>query len=59
MKGKDLVKWLKREGWELKRINGSHHIMAKGNKILSIPCHNEDLKPGLYNDLLKQAELKK
>lgn len=58
MKGKDLVKLLKSHGWELKRINGSHHIMAKGSKVLSVPCHNEDLGVGIYNKFLKKAGLK-
>ncbi|MDR1093441.1 MAG: type II toxin-antitoxin system HicA family toxin [Clostridiales bacterium] len=55
MKGKDLVKLLKKEGWELDRINGSHHIMVKGDKTLSVPCHNTDMKLGTCNALLKQA----
>ena len=58
MKGKDLVALFKKNGWELDRVNGSHHIMVKGNKTLSVPCHNKDLGKGLYNALLKQAELK-
>ena len=58
MKGKDLVKLLKKNGWELDRIKGSHHIMVKGSSTVSIPCHNEDLGKGLYNSLLKQAGLK-
>ena len=59
MKGKDFVKFLKQNGWELDRINGSHHIMVKDNKTLSVPCHNKDLGVGLFNALMKQAGLKK
>jgi len=58
MKGKDLVKLLKSEGWELNRINGSHHIMVKNGKILSVPCHNKELGLGLRDSLLKKAGLK-
>ena len=33
MKDKDLLKLLKQNGWEVKRISGSHHIMEKDGKI--------------------------
>jgi predicted RNA binding protein YcfA (HicA-like mRNA interferase family) len=29
MTGKEFIKLLKKEGWKLDRINGSHHIMIK------------------------------
>jgi predicted RNA binding protein YcfA (HicA-like mRNA interferase family) len=59
MSGKDFVKLLKKNGWTLDRINGSHHIMRKGGVSLSVPVHgNEDLKPGLFNSLMKEAGLK-
>jgi predicted RNA binding protein YcfA (HicA-like mRNA interferase family) len=59
MSGKDFVKFLKKHGWVVDRINGSHHIMRKGNISLSVPVHgNEDLKPGIYNSLMKEADLK-
>lgn len=58
MKGKELVKLLRENGWELNRINGSHHIMIKDGKSLSVPVHNTDMKPGTLNKLLKDAGLK-
>lgn len=58
MRGKELVKLLRENGWELNRINGSHHIMIKDGKSLSIPVHNTDMKPGTLNKLLKDAGLK-
>ncbi len=58
MKGKELVKLLRENGWELNRINGSHHIMIKDGKSLSVPVHNTDMKPGTLNKLLKDARLK-
>ena len=57
--GKQLVKRLLDEGWTLDRISGSHYIMVKGEKTISVPVHdNKDLPPGLLNKLLKQAGLK-
>jgi len=60
MSGKDFVKKLMKDGWELDRVKGSHHIMRKNGVCLSVPVHgNEDLKPGILNDLNKRAGCKK
>ncbi|OHD62808.1 MAG: addiction module toxin, HicA family [Spirochaetes bacterium RBG_13_51_14] len=59
MDGKELIKLLKRHGWTLDRISGSHHIMIKDNKTLSVPVHgSKDLPKGLLNALLKDGGLK-
>ncbi|GHV44324.1 hypothetical protein AGMMS49546_28110 [Spirochaetia bacterium] len=59
MSGKDFVKQLKKDGWILDRIKGSHHIMRKGSTSIAVPVHgNEDLKAGIFNSLLKQAGYK-
>lgn len=58
--GKHLCKVLERNGWELKRIRGAHHIYAQpGNPtILTVPVHgNQDLKAGTLHKLLKDAGL--
>ena len=60
LSGKDLAKLLEKNGWELLRIHGSHHIYGKPNSIvrLSVPIHgNKPLKTGLLRRLLKLAEL--
>ena len=60
MSGKDFVKKLLKDGWELDRVKGSHHIMRKNGAYLSVPVHrNEDLKPGILNFLNKKAGYKK
>jgi len=53
MKGKELMKLLRENGWELNQINGSCHIMIKDGKSLSIPVHNMDMKSGTLNKLLR------
>ena len=59
MSGKDFVKKLMKDGWTLDRVKGSHHIMRKNSICLSVPVHkNEDLKPGILNDLNKKAGYK-
>ncbi|WP_328596358.1 type II toxin-antitoxin system HicA family toxin [Anaerovibrio slackiae] len=57
---KDLIRILKDDGWVIDRIKGSHHIMKHPTKPGRpvIPLHNEELKPGTYNNILKQAGLK-
>lgn len=57
MKGKDLVKLLKQNGWEVDRIHGSHYVMKKGTQTEVIPVHNKDLPIGLLNAIKKRAGL--
>lgn len=59
MAGKDLVKRLKEQGWTLDRINGSHHIMIKGDREVSVPVHaGRDIPTGTLHRLLKLTGLK-
>jgi predicted RNA binding protein YcfA (HicA-like mRNA interferase family) len=60
MSGKELAKLLEANGWDLLRIQGSHHIYAQaGNPArISVPIHrNQDMKIGLLRNLLKTAGL--
>ena len=60
MSGKDFIKKLMKDGWELDRVKGSHHIMRKNGVSLSVPVHgNVDLKPGILNFLIKKVGYKK
>ena len=56
--GKQFCKLIEGKGWELKRVNGSHHIYAKAgeNARISVPVHgNTPLKIGLQRYLMKVA----
>ena len=58
--GKTLCKIVERNGWELKRVTGSHHIYAREgvDVIISIPVHsNRDLPKGTLKSIMKDAEL--
>ena len=58
MTGKELVKKLKKHGWTLVHIRGSHHIMRKEKKTISVPVHSgKDLGKGLLRKLMKEAGL--
>lgn len=58
MKDKDLLKLLKKNGWDTARINGSHHILQKDGKTTVIPVHGRDVPTGLLNRILKEAGLR-
>lgn len=58
--GKRLARLLEKHGWELLRIQGSHHIYGKSGHIerLSVPIHGDQpLKTGLLRHLLRTAGL--
>jgi predicted RNA binding protein YcfA (HicA-like mRNA interferase family) len=58
--GKELGKLLEKRGWNLLRVQGSHHIYGKPGVVvrLSVPVHgNKPLKTGLLRHLLKMAGL--
>jgi predicted RNA binding protein YcfA (HicA-like mRNA interferase family) len=58
--GKRLCRLLEMNGWELKRVNGSHHIYAKPGNILriSVPVHGDSaLKIGLQKQIMKMADI--
>lgn len=59
MKGKDLVKLPKENGWYVERISGSHHVMKNGTQTEIIPVHNTDVPPGLLNAILKRTGFRK
>jgi predicted RNA binding protein YcfA (HicA-like mRNA interferase family) len=54
--GKDAIKRLLKEGWEISRVKGSHHIMKKaGHLPVPVPMHGKDLGIGLLKSLEKQT----
>ena len=57
MKDKELLRRLKKDGWVLVRVNGSHHVLEKNGQKISLPIHGKDVKKGLLNDILKISGL--
>lgn len=56
--GRELARALERRGWQLLRVQGSHHIYGRpGSPVrLSVPIHgSQALKIGLLRALLKAA----
>lgn len=60
MKSSSLIKLIEKEGWELDRVKGSHHVFNHPNKtgIVVIPHPKKDIPKGTYHTILKQAGLK-
>jgi predicted RNA binding protein YcfA (HicA-like mRNA interferase family) len=47
MTGKQVANAMKRAGWGLNRVHGSHYIFTKNGKVCPVPIHGkDDLPPG-------------
>jgi len=59
MNSKELIRQLKAKGWQLSRVNGSHHIFChpEHGGHISIPHPRKDLGTGLTREIQKQAGL--
>ena len=58
LSGNNLIKILKKHGFEVKRQKGSHVVLKKDSLRLIVPLHPV-LKKGTLLAILKQAELKR
>jgi predicted RNA binding protein YcfA (HicA-like mRNA interferase family) len=59
-KSSDIKRRLEREGWQLDRVTGSHHVFKnpKTNMIVVLPHPKKDLGFGLVRAIYKQAQWK-
>lgn len=57
LRDKELLKLLKHNGWKVKRIQGSHHILEKGDQIEVVPVHGREMPTGLLRKILKRTGL--
>lgn len=60
MTAKEVLKILKKDGWYVVEIQGSHYQLKHPGKKgrVTLPFHSGDLKPRTLNSILKQAGLK-
>ncbi len=60
MTSKEMIKFLKKNGFEIISQNGSHIKMnnPENKRQVIVPYHNKSLKKGLEQAILKQAGLK-
>lgn len=48
MNGKEVIKLLEKQGWQILRSSGSHYRLAKGHQRTTVPVHgSHDLGRGL------------
>jgi len=59
MKSADLIRELKRAGWVLDRVRGSHHVFKHPKRPghLVVPHPRKDLGTGLVTAIRRQAGL--
>ena len=59
MNGKEVIRRLKRHGFVVLRIKGSHHLLSDGQRKVTVPVHGaSDLKPDTLKSIEKQAGVK-
>ncbi|MBD5536476.1 MAG: type II toxin-antitoxin system HicA family toxin [Lachnospiraceae bacterium] len=60
MTSQEMIKYLKKNGFEKVSQNGSHIKMKNpsSGKTVIVPYHSKDLKKGMEAEILKQAGLK-
>lgn len=54
--GKELIKVLEKQGFDVIRIKGSHHRMKhQDGRVTTVPVHkNEDLPKGLLRKIIRE-----
>ena len=59
MKSSEFHKLIKRNGWALKRVSGSHYIYEKEDELIPVPYHGaKEMGEGLRLKITKQMKLK-
>ena len=59
MRGREVVRLLRKAGFEVVRVRGSHHFpLAKDGRTTVVPVHaGEQVGPGLLRAILRDCEL--
>ena len=56
--GKKMVRFLERQGFRLRRIVGSHHVMRREETQTIVPVHsNRDLRTGTIRGILSDIRM--
>ena len=56
--GREMVRFLERQGFTLIRVRGSHHVMASGARHTVVPVHGSDaIKTGTLRKILRDVGL--
>jgi predicted RNA binding protein YcfA (HicA-like mRNA interferase family) len=56
--GKEMVRFLKKQGFMVARVRGSHHFLQRGDQRTSVPVHgNRNLKIGTLRSILRDIDM--
>ena len=57
MKSRDIIARLKKEGWTLRNVRGSHHqfVQAETGRRVTVPHPKKDIRKGTLRSIYKQA----
>jgi predicted RNA binding protein YcfA (HicA-like mRNA interferase family) len=56
--GAEMVQFLKRQGFTVVRIRGSHHVLVKGELRTVVPVHGgQGLRTGTLRAILRDIDL--
>ena len=55
LNSRKIIKRLKKEGFDLVTVTGSHHKFKKDNKTITVPHPKKDLPIGTVRNIYKQA----
>ena len=56
--GKDMLRFLQREGFAVVRVRGSHHVLTRGETYTVVPVHsNRTLAVGTLRKILRDIEM--
>ncbi len=52
---KEIIRRLRKEGWEEQTGKGSHLVFRKGGRTVSVPTSSKEVKLGTYRAIAKNA----
>ena len=59
MKSRELHKLIRKNGWELLRVSGSHYIYEKDGQTYHVPYHGtKEMGRGIETKIKKEMNLK-
>jgi predicted RNA binding protein YcfA (HicA-like mRNA interferase family) len=56
--GTDMIRFLQTQGFVVRRIRGSHHVVQRGTQHSTVPVHgNQSLRIGTLRSILRDIDL--
>ena len=56
--GKQMVRFLEQQGFQVIRVRGAHHFLAREQQRTTVPVHgNQTLKTGTLRSILRDIDM--